>query len=46
LETVDLSWLILSLCLWLLVVLPFVGLCVSTKTIDRQLARQDKRPAR
>ena len=42
-ETVPLSWLILSLCLWVLVILPVVALCASTKAIDERLAREGKR---
>jgi hypothetical protein len=37
-QPVHVPWLIVSLCLWVLVVLPVVALCVSVKRIDEQLA--------
>jgi hypothetical protein len=41
-----LSWLIPSLCLWLLVVLSVIRVCAAAKTIDAQLARERGRRAR
>ena len=41
--TVPLSWLIMSLCFWVLLMLPVVALCVSTKAIDQRLACERER---
>jgi hypothetical protein len=43
---VQLSWLIPSLCVWLLVLVWVVGLCSSVRSIDEQLTREDEVAAR